>query len=90
MPTNYFYPQAELDYHDRGSLNPYDIEKLLHEFIEDEQIKGNTRLLIITGKGRIVRPLVRTLLTRHPEVKEFASGSYHNGQDGAFEVIIKN
>lgn len=83
-----FIPDTTLDFHNRGPLHPYDIEKILHEFIEDSQLASHTQLLIITGKGQVVRPTVNRLLKQHPQVKEFNHAGYFNGQDGAFEVHI--
>jgi len=83
-----FIPQAKLDYHEFGILNAYDIEKHLNEFIEDSYISKFTEILIITGKGFVVRPLVNKLLSKNKYVLNFKSAGYFNGQGGAFEVKL--
>lgn len=85
-----FLHDAELDFHSYETLIPYDIEKILFEFIEDSYVAGHSKLLIITGKGRVVRPEVQRLLKGNKLVKEFKSAGYFNGQEGAFEVVLKN
>ncbi len=85
---NDFLPQATFDYHNLGVLNPYEIEKYLIEFIQDCNFLGYKRILIVTGKGYVVRPLVSKLLKKSREVKEFKQAGYFNGQDGAFEVTL--
>lgn len=80
---------SQLDFHDfETSLLPYDIEKILNEFLEDSHIAGHRHILIITGKGKIVRPHVKKLLGNHPLVQEFRTAGYFNGQDGAFEIKL--
>ncbi len=85
-----FIPQGKLDYHDRGSLHPYDIEKLLNEFLEDSYIAGYTEVIVVTGKGAVVRPLVDRLLKKHKLVRKYESAGYYNGQTGAFEVHLQD
>lgn len=79
---------AELDYHDLGVLNPYDVEKLLNDFIQDSHLKGYSRLLVITGKGKVVRPLVLRLLKHHKLVKKFESNEQVNTFSGSYVVYI--
>ncbi|BCX14095.1 MAG: hypothetical protein KatS3mg085_627 [Candidatus Dojkabacteria bacterium] len=83
-----FIPQATLDYHKFGKLLPYDIEKILFEFIEDSYYSNYQKILIITGKGKVVRPLVKRLLAQNKFVSNFKQASYFNGQSGAFEVTL--
>jgi DNA-nicking Smr family endonuclease len=85
---NFFTPQRTIDFHDYSQLHPYDVEKLLTEFIEDCYVAGISQLLVITGKGRIVRPLAERLLKRSPHVAQFKPAGYFNGQGGAFEVEL--
>lgn len=87
-PDEFFIAQNELDFHFYSSLNPAEIEKILYEFIEDSKIYGFSDLLVITGKGQVVKPIVRRLLNKHPEVKNFREAGYFNGQEGAFEVEL--
>lgn len=92
MPQAYqpapFVPDAQLDFHGMGVLTAYDIEKLLHEFIEDCYIVNKRQLLVITGKGSVVRPLVERLLKNHKHVARFQHAGYFSGQTGAFEVVL--
>lgn len=83
-----FIPDATLDFHEYDSLNPYDIEKILNDFIEDSYIYGHKNLLVITGKGRVVRPFVNKFLKMNKYVEEYKAAGYFNGQDGAYEVIL--
>lgn len=87
-PLNYFIPDAQLDFHDYDLLYPYDIEKILLEFIEDNYVDGNRNLLVITGKGRVVKPIVYRKLKDIKFVKNWRIAGYFNGQDGAFEVEL--
>jgi|WetSurMetagenome_2_1015567.scaffolds.fasta_scaffold1651844_1 DNA-nicking Smr family endonuclease len=84
-----FIPDGTLDFHEFGVLDKFDIEKLLSEFIEDSYVKGLKRVLIIVGKGLIVRPEVEKLLKENSFVENFKRAGYFNGQDGAFEVNLK-
>ncbi len=88
--TNQFIPQNELDFHIYPKLDHVEVEKLLNEFLEDNQLIGNKFLLVITGKGKLVRPTVRKILGKHPLVESFKVAGYFNGQDGAFEIIVKD
>lgn len=83
-----FY-DAELDYHDYGIIDHFEIEKIFEEFIEDSFNAKLTNLLIITGKGVTVRPLVLRLLKSNKYVKSFQFADYYNGQNGAVEVDLK-
>lgn len=82
--------QDKLDYHEFGELTHFDIEKLLFDFLEDSYNFGFSKVLVITGKGRIVKPLVQKLLKQNKFVEEFKQAGYFTGQGGAFEVCIKN
>jgi DNA-nicking Smr family endonuclease len=84
-----FIADAEFDFHNRGVLLPYDIEKLLSEFIEDSYYNSLRRVLVIVGKGGVVRPKVDSLLKRNKLVDNYKFAGYFNGQDGAFEVWLK-
>lgn len=80
--------EAQIDFHEFGLLNHYDVEKILYEFIEDSHVAGYENVLIITGKGQFVRPLVQKLLKSNQLVKSFKSASYYHGGSGAFEVEL--
>jgi len=69
-------------------LYPFDIEKILQEFIEDSYVEGHRNLLVITGKGRVVKPTVERKLKGIKYIKNFKIAGYFNGQDGAFEVEL--
>lgn len=87
---NNFFPQSQFDFHNLGPLTNYDIESLLDTFLEDSYNEKKTHVLIITGKGLVVRPLVHRLLKNHALVENFTPAGYFNGQEGAFEVKLKN
>lgn len=85
-----FIIEAELDYHQFGVLDKLDVERILHEFIEDCYIKEQKYLLVITGKGNLIQPLVPKLLTKNSYVQDFRIAGYFTGQEGAYEVILKS
>lgn len=89
-----FFAQAELDFHNLGVLTSYDIEKHLSEFLEDCFIAKMKEVLVITGKGNVVRPAVLKLLSglskKNQWVESFKTAGYFNGQSGAIEVTLKS
>jgi DNA-nicking Smr family endonuclease len=84
-----FTPDATLDYHDRGSMSKYKIEKLLEDFLIESYSEGLKKLLVITGQGKVVRPIVRRFLDKSDYIEKFKKAGYFNGQSGAFEVSLK-
>ncbi len=84
-----FLHDSQIDFHEFGVMDHFDVEKHLNEFIEDEYMKGHKALLIITGTGKMVKPLVAKLLKTNKFVKEFNEAGYFNGQKGAYEVTLK-
>lgn len=84
-----YISEATLDYHNFGIIDSYLIEKYLIEFIEECYVKGYHQILVIVGKGFVIRPIVMKLLSKIKEVKSFNYAGYYNGQDGAIEIIIK-
>ena len=90
LNNSVFVPDGTLDFHDFGVLNRFDIGKVLSEFIEDTYVKGLKRVLIIVGKGQVVRPEVEKLLKINTYVESFKRAGYFNGQEGAFEVTLNN
>lgn len=89
LQYNDFIPQAILDYHTLGILNSYEIEKFLEDFFIDCEFLGYKRVLVVTGKGAVVRPLVTKLLKASGKVETFSISNYFNGQDGAFQIVLK-
>lgn len=85
---NDFFPEATFDYHTFGVLSPYEIEKYFEDFLLDCEIMGCKRVLIITGKGQVVKPIVNRLLKHSKKVESYKTAGYFNGQEGAFEVIL--
>lgn len=84
-----FIPQDQIDFHNFGEMTPFDIEKYLSEFLEDCYVAKYHQVLVITGKGSVVRPLVQKLLKQNKYVANFKPAGYFNGQGGAFEVELK-
>jgi DNA-nicking Smr family endonuclease len=80
---------AQLDFHDFKALLPYDVEQQLNEFLEDSYVRNYKQVLIITGKGKLVKPLVQKLLRNHKLVKKFEYADYYSGQEGAVVVNLK-
>ena len=85
-----FIAEDTLDYHQFGQLTHYEVEKILNEFLEDAYYSDKSQVLIITGKGKLIRPIMPKLLKKHKLVKNFKTAGYYNGQDGAFEVTLVN
>jgi len=83
-----FVSEAELDFHIMDKFDPYDIESMLNTFLEDCYLQKFESVIVIVGKGFVVRPFVQKLLKTHKLVKEFKQASYYNGQSGAFEVKL--
>lgn len=86
--ANNFIPEATFDYHNLGILNSYEIEKYFNEFIQDCEFLGYKRILIITGKGQVIRPQIAKLLKQGRKIKEYKLAGYFNGQEGAYEVTL--
>jgi DNA-nicking Smr family endonuclease len=84
-----FISDSELDFHDFGILTEYEIEVILNNYIEDSYFLNLKYLLIITGKGKVVRPLVNKLLKTNKYVESHKRAGYFNGQEGAIEVTLK-
>lgn len=84
-----FIAETKLDYHEYGIINHYEIEKTLSEFIEDCYINKHKKVLVITGNGSVIKPLVQKLLKQIKFIESFKQAGYFNGQKGAFEVVLK-
>lgn len=87
-PFNDFIADDTLDFHEYDMLYPYDIEKILNEFLEDSYVAGYKRVIVVTGKGRVVKPIVERLLKEIRLVANYKIAGYFNGQEGAFEVEL--
>lgn len=83
-----FIPDDTFDFHQFDKLDDYLVEKYLTQFIEDCYHREMERLLIITGKGKLVNPLVGELLPKIHFVKSFKRAGYFNGGEGAYEIIL--
>ncbi|MEP7104185.1 MAG: Smr/MutS family protein [Candidatus Dojkabacteria bacterium] len=88
--NSFFVSQAELDFHILDHFDSFEIEKMLNEFLEECYIKKFDQVIVIVGKGAVVKPYVTRLLKQHKLVSEFKQASYYNGQSGAFEVNLLN
>ncbi len=83
-----FHPDSTIDFHIYKISYPYEVERILNEFIEDSYVEEQGKLLVITGKGEVVRPAAAKVLEENQYVREFRTGGYFNGQDGVFEVKL--
>ena len=88
-------PQEEFDFHDRGILTPYDIEKLADGFLDECRDRGLTKVLFITGKGLHSRngmPVIKPMLRKYLEGKSFVTRVYEGRRDrggsGTLEIIL--
>lgn len=86
---NIFVPDQILDYHGLGILDQYDVEKLLNDFISEAFSINCNRVLVITGKGNLIRKLLPNLLKNIDTVKSFNKASSKNGGEGAYEIYLK-
>lgn len=85
-----FIAEDQLDFHVWDRLDKFQIEKILFEFLEDSYVREYEQILVITGNGKVVKPLVDKLLDNHELVRKYNRAGYYNGQGGAFEVHLKN
>lgn len=85
-----FIAEETFDYHGLGPLPEFEIIRLAENFIEECYSANKDNILIITGKGQKVRPLVKKVLSSNKYVKSFKTAGYYNGQEGAFEVCLKS
>jgi DNA-nicking Smr family endonuclease len=83
-----FRSTASFDFHNRGPLSKDIIEDLCASFLQECHANNDRFVIIITGKGEKVRPLVSRYLARSKRVKTFRTAGYYNGQEGAFEVEL--
>ncbi len=90
-------PQAEFDFHGRGSMTPYDVKRLTDEFLEECRDRRLTKILFITGKGLhskkgmpIIKPFLRKYLEGLSYVFRVYEGRRDRGGEGTLEVILEN
>lgn len=83
-------PEAVLDYHTYGIIDDYSIEKILREFLEDSYFIKCKFVEVITGKGKVVRPLVQKLLSKNKLVESFKPSGEYSTNQGSFEIVLKN
>lgn len=83
-----FQPEVTLDYHPLGILDTFQIEYTLEKFIEDSYFAGKRKLLIITGKGSVIRPVVKKHIRTLSHIKSWTQAGYFNGGSGALEVEL--
>ncbi|MCA9376470.1 Smr/MutS family protein [Candidatus Nomurabacteria bacterium] len=83
-----FKAEVELDYHSYGILTPEAVRHIYHEFIKECQTNSKKRLLIITGRGAVVRPTIQKVLRSDKRIERYNIAGTFNGKSGAFEVIL--
>src|SRR6056300_898064 len=88
-------PQEEFDFHDRGILTPYDVEKLADKFLDECRDRGLTKVLFITGKGLhsrngmpVIKPMLKKYLQEKPFVIRVYEGRRDRGGSGTLEVTL--
>lgn len=84
-----FFEDAKIDFHEFGPLRDFEIVKIIEDFLLEEHANGSKYLLVITGKGKVVRPIVEEQLKLSKFVESYKRAGYFNGQGGAFEVVLK-
>ena len=79
---------------DRLDLHPFqskDIPSVVEEYLEQCRQTGLTEVRLIHGKGKgVQRNIIRSLLSKHPQVLSFHDGSLESGGWGATIVILRN
>jgi DNA-nicking Smr family endonuclease len=80
---------AKIDFHEFGEISREEVSFHFDQFIKENLALKNLNLLIITGKGQLIRPEVQSLLKGDKRVESFRSAGYFNGQTGAFEVKLR-
>lgn len=80
---------SQIDFHAFGEMSREEIDYLLNQFLDENAALKNRTLLIITGKGEVVRPEIERLLKKDKRVLEYESAGYTTGQHGAFIVKLK-
>ena len=85
-----FIPENQLDLHKFGEIHPGEAEIQIERFINQSYAEGFNKVLVITGKGLVLRPLAKKVLKKHSKVKSFQPAGFSNGQDGAFEVVLRS
>lgn len=84
-----FQPEAILDYHGFGVLDPYEVEEILNNFMYKAYEMKLVKVLVITGKGRLIKQSVPGILKKVNFVKSFQIASSANGGEGALEILLK-
>ena len=84
-----FNSGAKLDFHEYGIVSNNEIVAIYREFIDRCLKEDISQVTIITGKGKVVRPSIKRLLSKDKHVAEFSVASSFNGGLGAFEVKLK-
>ncbi len=90
-----FTYESKLDFHafDLKGITEYEIEMKLLHFLEDAFNRGDKNVLVVTGKGNVVRPTILKLLKSSSQIKSLVEGyrlaGYFNGQSGALEIVLK-
>lgn len=84
-----FIPEAVLDYHEYDILNEPAVEQIYNSFVDESIIYGQKKLLIVTGKGELVRPHIARIAARDKRIASYQRAGYFNGQSGAFEITLK-
>jgi DNA-nicking Smr family endonuclease len=90
-----FKHEAKFDFHDLElkGITDYEVETHLFHFLEDSYHKGLQNVLVVTGKGSVIKPMVLKLLKTSSQiknlVKRYKLAGYFNGQGGALEIVLK-
>jgi len=75
---------------DLHTFNPKEIKRLIPDYIDACLENGITELRIIHGKGTgTLKQIVRSILAKHPDVKEYYHESGSGGGWGATVVNLK-
>lgn len=78
--------EARIDLH---GYHRYDAKELLQKFIEDCVEDGKTTVLVIHGKGEILKDMVDETCRYMPEVLAFVSAVPKHGGTGAIYLRLK-
>jgi len=77
------------DFFDLHAFRPRDVRSVVESYLEEALAAGFTEVRLIHGRGiGVQREIVRSLLARHPAVREFFDAPAERGGWGATVVRL--
>lgn len=78
--------EARCDLH---GYNRVDAQAMLHDYLDDCVAEGDSCVLLIHGKGEVLKDMVSEELQYHPMVLAYASAIPKHGGTGAIYIMLK-